>query len=220
MYDDRLLRDFGLLPGAEEVPAGKVRSSLKRSNAVFQVVMSLLMVGGAAALGVWFAISGIREWDAKPDAPFLIAACPAMLALAAFLAYHGAGDVNLWVEVDGDVVRARHLYTLRVTARSVGEIEEIRTLAFVRGATAHSVEWFVGRVRGIEIRFPDMRRGIRVFRPEMTNVWELIAAIYSAMQRDGKIASEIEMFEGRPWIARVTWADGRSDPGEAAGPPA
>ena len=219
MYDDRLLRDFGLTPGAEEAPAGKVRSSLTRGNAAFQVVMSLLMVGGVVALGVWFAIAGIRGWGVEPDAPLLIAGCPAMLALAALLAYHGAGDVNLWVEVDGDVVRARHLYTLRVTTRHIAEIEEVKTLAFARGATAQTVEWFVGRVRGIEVRFPDMRRGIRVFRPEMTNVWELIAAMYFAMQQEGEIAPEIEMFEGRPWVARVTWADGRSDAGEAAGPP-
>jgi hypothetical protein len=64
-----------------------------------------------------------------------------------------------------------------------------------------------------------MRRGIRVFRPEMTNVWELIAAMYFAMQQEGEIAPEVEMFEGRPWVARVTWASRRSDPGEAAGPP-
>jgi len=83
MYDDRLLRDFGLMPGAEEAPAGKVRSSLTRGNAAFQVVMSLLMVGGVAALGVWFAIAGIRGWGVEPDAPLLIAGCPAMLALAA-----------------------------------------------------------------------------------------------------------------------------------------
>jgi hypothetical protein len=64
-----------------------------------------------------------------------------MLALAAFLAYHGAGDVNLWVEVDGDVVRARHLYTRRVTTRRVAEIEEVKTLAFAMGATAQRRRW-------------------------------------------------------------------------------
>jgi len=148
MYDDRLLRDFGLMPGAEEAPAGKVRSSLTRGNAAFQVVMTLLMVGGSAGLGVWFAIGGIRGWGVEPDALLLIAGCPGMLALAAFLAYHGAGDVNLWVEVDGDVVRASHLYTRRVTTRRVAEIEEVKTLAFARGATAQTVEWFVGRSAG------------------------------------------------------------------------
>lgn len=208
MYDDRLLRDFGLMPGAEPAPAGKVRSTLKWHNAIFQVVMTVLLVGGIAALGLWFAIGGIRGWGTQPDAPLLLAASPAMLGLAALLAYHGAGDVNLWVEVDGDVIRARHLYSLRVTTRRVGEIEEVRTLAFAAGgATALAVESLVGRVRGVEIRFGGGGRGLRVFRPEMSGVWELIAAIYWAMGREGEIAPEVERFEGRPWIARVTWAD-------------
>lgn len=139
-----------------------------------------------------------------------------MLALAALMAYHGADDMDLWVEVDGDVVRARRLYTMRVRTRRVGEIEEVRTLEFAaRGVAAQTVEWFVGRVRGFEMRFPGGRRGVGVFRPEMTNVWELMATSYSAMGREGKLPPEIEAFEGRPWLQRMTWA-GRSPHPEGA----
>jgi hypothetical protein len=66
MDDDRLLRDFGHIPGTEEATAGKVRSSLTRGTAVFEVAMTLLMVGRSAGLGVWFAISGIQDWGSNP----------------------------------------------------------------------------------------------------------------------------------------------------------
>jgi hypothetical protein len=52
MGHDDLLRDFGILPGGPGKPFGRVRSTLKWHNAIFQVVMSTLLVGGSTAMGV------------------------------------------------------------------------------------------------------------------------------------------------------------------------
>src|SRR4051812_12606973 len=129
MASDDPLRDLGLIPGGRQAPAGRVRSTLGWANAVFQVVMTVLLVGGFTVLGVVMAVQGVRAWG-RTDAYILIPCVPLIFGLAAFMAYHGAGDTNLWVEIDGDEIRARHLYTLRVTRRRVEEIEEVRTLYF------------------------------------------------------------------------------------------
>ncbi|MGH7170805.1 MAG: hypothetical protein ACRELG_11040 [Gemmataceae bacterium] len=144
--------------------------------------------------------------------PFPVNALASATALAGFscIIYFATRNDYAWVELDGEKLRARHLYTRRVVERSIGEIEDLLSLVFqVRGTIARINEAWLGRVRGIEIRFRDKRTPFRVNRadPAMKNAKELIEAIVSRMSEKGEVDAEIIDFEGKPLIRRIHWKE-------------
>lgn len=207
------IRDYGVLPAAGKIPVGQVRSELTRGNIFGQYLMTFLMLGGCAGpflvFGIIAAIVGLHSWGTKYAV--LIIGLPVMGSLACFLVWVTMKVVNRsnrWVELDGDIVRAKNLYTGKLTERRVAEIEEITTEVYlVANAAVRLTELFQGRVRGFAIKFPDLPEGIRVYRPEMNNVEGLIQAIAAKMSEHGSVAPEVINFEGRPMIRRLVWED-------------
>src|SRR5205807_1608280 len=85
-----------------------------------------------------------------------------------------------WVELDRNILFARHLYSGKVIVRKISEIEELITHVFlVRTEISQVHEALFGRIRGIEIRFGDGRTPLRVWRadPAMTNALSFMQAL-------------------------------------------
>jgi hypothetical protein len=164
---------------------------------VTAILVAVALAAGALAAG------------AHPNAVIPCAGTSAFFFGTALLLAYLSRDTNLWVEVDGGVVRAKSLYTFLVTARRVDEVREVSIIFFPASEVAIAAVRVPGvlpeSVQGIEIKFPKRRRGFRVVRPEMTNVKELIEAVFAAMSERGRLVPEIINREGPPLIRRVTW---------------
>ena len=122
---------------------------------------------------------------------------------------------QVWVEAigDSDVLRARNLYTGRITERTVDEIEEVATQVYlIRGTLALKLTeaggWPDSRLHvSIPRRppgYPDLpprdderpRAGRGGHRPDGPPCWSR--------------ADSLD-FEGKPMVKRVTWADRLGD---------
>lgn len=176
-----------------------------------QYLMSFIMSCGCGGM---FLAAGALMFNAarregKLNDPMLFSGEMVFLVCAAFfigLTVFVAARSNRWVELDGDVIRAKNLYTGRIVEKSVWDTTEIMTEVFLVATTAIRVtEMFQGRVRGFAIRFPDLPKGIRVYRPEMQNVAELIQAITARLQERGEVVPEIINFEGSPMVRRLVF---------------
>jgi hypothetical protein len=94
-----------------------------------------------------------------------------------------------------------------VSERAINEIEAIVTLTLgIRTLTVRIVEGMLGRIKGFEFRFPDMKQGVRVFRadPAMTNVRQLLEGVVAKMFQYGEVVPEIMDLDGKPLISRLT----------------
>src|SRR5262245_55358996 len=179
-------RDFGIISFEVSRPAEKVRSYLPWGHVIGQYIgMSFVAsigngMGIICALGVPFPVN--------------VLAVPVPLMGFGFLIYLATRNDYAWVELDGETIRAQHLYTRKVTERSVDDVEDLLTLVFqVRIGATLITEALVGRIRGIMIRFRDKRTPFQVARadPAMTNAKELIEAIIFRMSEKGEIDAEV-----------------------------
>jgi hypothetical protein len=193
-------RDFGIIPQGVPPPPETVRSYLPRRHVVGQFIMTGIMssVGLGAALLVALGFSF----------PWNLLAAVGMLGGFAALIYLATRNDYTWVELDGETIRAKHLYTRRIVERSVEDIQDLLTLVVrVRTLETLIAEAWLGRVRGISIRFRDQRTPIQVSRtdPAMKNAKELIEAIVYRMSEKGAVDAEIINLEGKPLIRRIHW---------------
>ncbi|MHB1425321.1 MAG: hypothetical protein ACYC3I_19295 [Gemmataceae bacterium] len=95
--------------------------------------------------------------------PSNVLVAAALLAGFGILVYLATRNDYSWVELDGETLRAKHLYSRRVIERSIDDIEDLLTLVFqVRSAVTRITEAWLGRVRGIMIRFRDQRTPFQV----------------------------------------------------------
>jgi hypothetical protein len=211
MPDDSQIRDFGVLPGGRRPAVPRVRSEITGGHAFGQYLMSFMMSCGCGGMflgaGVMSFLAARRE--GKLNDPALIPAeAIFLLGAAAFvgITIWVAQRSNRWVELDGEVIRARNLYTGRIVEKSVWEVTEVTTEVYlVAGAAVRITELLQGRIRGFSIRFPDLPKGLRVYRPEMQKVAELIQAIAAKLQERGEVVPEIINFEGRPMVRRLVY---------------
>lgn len=200
MQRDEILRTYGIVPQRTEPPKEAIRSRLTGIN-IFGQWLAFLMFGvSPLALAILLLIV-VPVWEVK-------------LGLAAFFGFFGllvgfliARDVNEWVELDGNTLRWKHLFTRLVDERPVSELESIETLTLAfRTVTVKIVEGMYGRIKGFEFRFPHMKQGIRIFRadPSMTNVRELVEGVIARMYENGEVIPEVVDFEGAPLVRRLT----------------
>lgn len=108
----------------------------------------------------------------------------------------------------GATLRARHLYTGRIVERSIEEVDDLLTLVNqARTLTTAITEAWLGRVRGIKIRFRDRRTPLEVGRadPGMHQAKELIEAIVYRMAEKCPLDVEVVNFQGQPLIRRIFW---------------
>ncbi len=201
-------RDFGILPAELAPPPAQVRSFLSPGRIFGQFLGSAIVAAFAAGFMLLFLLT-------MPPALGLLGAAAALAAGAAVL-YLACRNDYRWVELEGETLRAKHLYTGIVVERSVREIECLGTMVYLTTSLETAViEKLLGRVKGIEIRFRDGRTPLRVLRsdPAMTNAKELIEAVLYRMATVGELDGEVINFEGAPLVRVIHWnGETPSDP--------
>ncbi len=197
-------RDFGIIPYGVSPPPQKVRAYFPRGHVIGQYIGTCLMSGLGLGLALVVALT-------LPITMNVLAAVAIIVGFG-FVVYLATRNDYSWIELDGETIRAKHLYTGRVIERPIEEIQDLLTLVLrVRTPTTVIVEAWLGRVRGIMIRFRDRRTPLQVARtdPPMKNARELIEAIIFRMSEKGKIEAEIVDFAGKPLIRRIYWKAAR-----------
>ncbi len=193
-------RDFGILPQDLQPPPATVRSFLSTGRIIGQYIATALVFAVAAGillLVVWLMPSPVK-WVASAAVVFAFAS----------LIYAGTRRDYAWVELTGDTIRAKHLYTGHILERNIEEIESLSTLVIhsshIESAVIQSI---LGRVKGIEIHFRNESTLLRVMRadPKMTNAQELIEAILYRMKEKRELDADVIDFEGQPLARSVVW---------------
>jgi hypothetical protein len=193
-------RDFGILPGDVAAPQETVRCSLSTGQIIGQYLFTAFMICLGLGVGIPLAIFG------PPGS-----AAGGVLLAAGFLVfiYLAIRNDYAWIELDGPVLRARHLYTRRMVERSIGDIKEIQTHVYqLHSEAAIIMERLTGVIRGYEIRFHD---GVR-FRasrsdPAMAGAQELIEGVIYRMAQAGEITAVMGEYKGRPMVGRIGWRE-------------
>ena len=198
METDQILRDYGFVPGMISTSQGTVRCSMPTGSLIGQWIAFGLI--GLAPIPFW-----IVGFAFAPD-PFtqvtMVFLCFAQLWVCHLIAH----DVNQWVELDGRTFRWKHGFTGIINERDIGDIDGIKTLTLTyRTVVVKIVEHLLGRIKGFEFQFFDMKQGVRIFRadPQMTNVAELLEAVVKEMSKYGHLELETEIFEQAPLIRRL-----------------
>jgi hypothetical protein len=193
-------RDFGIIPHGVSPPPETVRAYFSWGHLVGQYLGTAIVASVALGIVLLFALT----------LPFPANALTAALTLIGFVyfVYLVTRNDYAWIELDGEALRAKHLYTRRLVERSVADIEDLLTIVFqVRTAATLITEAWLGRVRGIMIRFYDQRTPLQVCRadPAMKNAKELIEAIIYRMSQKGEVDAEVINLAGKPLIRRIYW---------------
>lgn len=195
-----VFREFGIIPDRVAPPPGVVRAYFSTGHMVGQYIATGLMMLFGFGAAMLFALT--------IPFPINLIAAPVPLVLAAGLAWLVGRNDYAWVELDGDTLRARHLYTGQTHERSIAEIEHLQTLVLqVQNLTTTIVNAWLGRVRGFMIHFRDRRRPLLVSRvdPKMTNAQQLMEAIVYRMSQQGEIDAEVVDHRGAPLVKRIYW---------------
>lgn len=205
------IRDFGFLPSNSIALSAPIRCGVSGAQIVGQLVafsllfiLALVMAAGAAV--------GRRF-------PENVTIGAVVLIPLVYLVYFKTRNDYAWVELDGDLIRAKHLYTRRLIERRVAEIQELRTVTSShRTGASDLVDELVGRVRRVEIRFRDGRTPIPVSwaDPAMRNAKELLEGIICHMGQTGELDLEIIEFDGRPLLRRIFRKEFHGTTGPAA----
>lgn len=193
-------RDFGILPVGLKPPADRVRCFLSTGRVVGQWIGTGLVGSVGVALAVVFTVF-------FPPPLSLLATAATLVAFAAFVHLATHNDYR-WIELDGNTLRARRLYTGRTIERSIDEIDSLTTMVYqVGGDTTAVLEALLGRVKGVELRFRDQRTPLRILRadPAMTNAAELIEALLYRMRQQRELDTEVVNWVGKPLVRRVWW---------------
>jgi hypothetical protein len=193
-------RDFGILPEGIHPPPERVRSFLSTGRIVGQYIGSGIISALGLGLTVLFALT--------MPLPLALLGCAAALTGFGAFVYLATHNDYRWVELEGNTLRAKHLYTGRTVERSVAEIESLGTMVYqVRRLEAVVAEKLLGRVKGIEIRFRDRRTPLRILRsdPAMTNARELIEAVLYRMAQVRELEAEVVTFGGQPLVRNIHW---------------
>jgi hypothetical protein len=195
-----VFREFGIIPDRVAAPSPLVRAYFSTGYIIGQYIATGLLMLFGVGLAVLFAFT--------VPLPINLLAAPAGLAMFAAGAYFVGRNDYAWVELDGDTLRARHLYTGRTHERSIAEIDHLQTLVFqVQNLATAIVDAWLGRVRGVMIHFRDGRWPLLVSRvdPKMTNAQQLMEAIVYRMSQRGEIDAEVVDHRGSPLIKKIYW---------------
>ena len=191
---------YGIDPQAAQPAGGTVRSRLTTGNIIGQWIAVVLFGVGPVLLGL-LLLMVVPVWQVR------LGLGGFFCTFGLFIGFFIARDVNEWVEIDGDKLRWKHLFTRRINECRVGEIEEIVTLTLaLRTLAVRIAESIFGRIKGFEFRLAGRKSPVRVFRadPAMTNVRQLIEAAVTKMYDHGEVVPEIIDFEGAPLIRRLS----------------
>lgn len=195
-----VFHEFGIIPDRVEPPPPLVRAYFSTGHIIGQYIATGLLMLFGLGLAALFTFT--------LPFPINLLAAPAALGLFATGAWFVGRNDYAWVELDGNTLRARHLYTGQTHERSIAEIDHLQTLVFqVQNLATTLVNAWLGRVRGIMIHFRDRRRPLLVSRvdPKMTNAQQLMEAIVYRMSQHAEIDAEIVTLRGSPLVKRIYW---------------
>lgn len=212
-------RDYGLIPFGISAPAAET----VRCQLTWLQIIGQFMNGGAVLVP---AIAMSAMTGLLASFPLNLLAVP-VLVFGGYLLYLLERSSFAWVEIRGDILRAKYFYTRRVVERSVAEIDHLFTLVYemrtlerrtagsrlgrvryeMRRLERRIVESWLGRVRGVEIRFRDGRTPFRIYRtdPAMKNAKEFFKAVIYRMSQKGELDAEIIQYVGKPLVRRIYW---------------
>jgi hypothetical protein len=139
-------RDFGIIPDQLQPPPEVVRCYLTPGRIAGQYFATLLIAGvgaGLAALCFYYL----------PGSLGLLGGT-AMVCGFGMLIYLGTRNDYRWIELSGEQLRARHLYTGGLVERPLAEVESLLTLV-LSGASMEGqvIQALLGRVKGVRIQF-------------------------------------------------------------------
>lgn len=201
MGQAELFRDFGILPEGASAPAGTIRAFISGGKILGQYIGT----GLVALLGL--AWVGLVAWTV-PTLALKLVGCLAVIVGIATLIYLATHNDYRWVELDGQTLRARHLYTGRTVERSINDIESLHAIVYnLRTLQRLVTESLLGRVKGMEVRFSDGRTPLRILRsdPAMANALPLLAAIVYRMSEIRPLEMEVVPFAGAPLLRTISW---------------
>src|SRR5688572_33065420 len=115
-------RDFGILPEGLEPPPARIRSYLSTGRVVGQYIGTGIVLAIGLGLLTLLALAMER--------PMNLLGCAATVAGVGAFLYLATHNDYRWVELEGNTLRARHLYTGRVLERSVEEIDSLGTMVY------------------------------------------------------------------------------------------
>lgn len=199
-----LFRDFGVYRDAISPPPNEVRASLSLAQRIGQWFCVALI----AALGIFTGVGCALLFGLTLLLPVGVPLAAAILACFGFLIHRLTRYDCAWVELSGETLRAKHLYSGRVNEYTIEDIKELFTIVSPVVNTAVLItEAWLGRIRGVLIRFRDGSTPFQVCRadPAMTNAKELIEAIVYRMAEKAAITAEIVNLEGKPLVRRIYW---------------
>jgi hypothetical protein len=195
-----VFRDFGIIPDRVQPPRGVVRAYFSWGHVFGQYLASALM--SAFGLGIATLFAFTLPWPVN-----VLAALGFVIGTAALICLVGRNDY-VWVELDGDTLRARHLYTGRQHERSIADIDHVQTLVLqYRNLSTTILDSLLGRVRGFKVHFRDGRWPLLVSRvdPKMTNAQQLMEAIIYRMSQHGELDAEVVDHLGSPLVKKIFW---------------
>jgi hypothetical protein len=193
-------RDFGILPHGVKPPPEIVRGFFSTGRIIGQYLGTGIVSALGLGLGTLLAFT--------MPVPLNMLGCVAALAGFGAVVYLATHNDYRWIELDGNTLRARRLYTGRTIERSIDEIDSLTTMVYqVGGDTTAVIEELLGRVKGVELRFRDQRTPLRILRadPAMTNAAELIEALLYRMRQQRELDTEVVNWVGKPLVRRVWW---------------
>jgi len=161
-------------------------------------------LGLLSALGIGLAILLAMTMPR----PLNLLGCAASLATFGMMAFLATHNDYRWVELDHEILRAKHFYTGRIIERPVNGIEYLGMIVRpVRRSETVAVEALLRRAKGVEIRFRDRRTPLRILRsnPAMTNARELIEALLFRMAEIREVEPEIIDIAGKPLQCNIHW---------------
>ena len=197
---DELFRDFGIdVENITQPEYRRIRAEFSLLTIIGQwagtVVMSSIGLGMAY---VFFFV----PWPVNLPIMLLV------LAGTACLIYFATRNDYSWVELEDNVIRARHMYTGRLIERTVDEIKELVPRVILgHSASAQIASAWMGRIRMMEIRFQDGKAPFQICRsdPAMSNAREFMVALVYQMSQHGEVATEVTTLDGRPLLKRICW---------------
>jgi len=194
-----VIREFGIIPDRVSAPQGVVRASFSTGTVVGQYIGTIVVL----TLGL-----GMSTVLLFVPFPINLLVAPVPVLMAVMLAYLVGRHDYRWIELEGETLRAKHLYTGKIVERSIRDIDHLLTLVFqVQNLTTMIANAWLGRVRGFKIHFRDGRTPLLVSRvdPKMKNAQELMEAIVYRMSQAGEIDAEVVTFQGSPLVRRIFW---------------
>ena len=168
-----------------------------------RVVGQYIGTGIVSSLGIGFAVLFAFTMASPLN---WLAASASLLAFGEF-AYLATHNDYGRVELEAHNPRQAPVYR-RTIERDVDDIECLVTMVYpVKQAATIVMEKFLGRVKGIEIRFRDRRTPLRIMRadPAMTNASAFIEAVLYRMSRLREVEAETILLDGQPLVRNVHW---------------